>query len=86
MFEIQIAIATLAPIVSCIQLLPQLHKTYTTESVKHLSFYTLLLIFTSNLLWTLHGYFIADNALIASGFLNFAIIMLLLWLYVKYHP
>jgi len=86
MFGIQMTIATLAPIASCIQLLPQLHKTYTTESVKYLSFYSLLLIFTSNLLWTLHGYFIADNALIASGFINFAIIVPLLWLYVKYHP
>ena len=86
MFGIQIAIATLAPIASCIQLLPQLHKTYTTESVEHLSFYTLLLIFTSNLLWTLHGYFIDDTALIASGFINFAIIVLLLWLYFLYHP
>jgi uncharacterized protein with PQ loop repeat len=83
---IQIAIATLAPIVSCIQLLPQLHKTYTTESVKYLSFYTLLLIFTSNLLWTLHGYFIEDTALIASGFINFIIIVLLVCLYIRYHP
>jgi uncharacterized protein with PQ loop repeat len=86
MFGIQIAIATLAPIASCFQLLPQLHKTYTTKNVKDLSFYTLLLIFTSNLLWTLHGYFIEDTALISSGFINFAIIVPLLWLYIKYHP
>jgi hypothetical protein len=40
-------VATLAPIVNSIQLLPQLYKTYITKSVKDLSFYSLLLIFNN---------------------------------------
>ena len=34
-------VSTLAPIVNCIQLIPQLYKTYITKSVKDLSIYSL---------------------------------------------
>ncbi len=33
-------VATLVPIINCIQLFPQLYKTYLTKSVKDLSLFT----------------------------------------------
>jgi uncharacterized protein with PQ loop repeat len=77
-------VATLAPIVNCIQLFPQLYKTYMTKSVKDLSFYSLLLMLTTNLLWLLHGYFIRDNSLIVAGVVSMIINIALLTLYFFY--
>jgi MtN3 and saliva related transmembrane protein len=81
---IRIIIATLAPIVNCIQLFPQLYKTYKTKSVKDLSFYSLLLILTTNILWLLHGYFIFDISLIIAGVVSMIINIALLTLYLLY--
>ena len=44
--KMNLAIATLAPIVNCIQLFPQLYKTYKTKHVKDLSFEFLCLSFS----------------------------------------
>ena len=77
-------IATLAPIVNCVQLFPQLYKTYTTKSVKDLSFYSLLLILITNTLWLLHGYFIFDYSLIVAGLISMTINITLLVLYLRY--
>lgn len=81
---IQQIVATLAPIVNCIQLFPQLYKTYITKSVKDLSLYSLLLIVTTNLLWLLHGYFIMDYSLIIAGLISICINITLLVLYFRF--
>lgn len=77
-------VATLAPIVNSIQLFPQLYKTYIRKSVKDLSFYSLLLILITNLLWLLHGYFIIDTSLIIGGIFSLTINVALLILYFRY--
>jgi len=77
-------IAIVVPIVNCIQFLPQLYKTYTTKSVKDLSFYSLLLILITNLLWVIHGYFICDFTLKIAGLINMTISVALLILYFLY--
>ena len=77
-------VATLAPTVNCVQLFPQLYKTYITRSVKDLSLYSLLLILMTNILWLLHGYFINDNSLIISGIISMIINITLLSLYFFY--
>ena len=77
-------VATLAPIVNCIQLLPQLYKTYITKSVEDLSLYSLLLILTTNLLWFLHGYFIIDKSLIVASLISIITNITLLTLYFVY--
>jgi len=77
-------IATLAPVVNCVQLFPQLYKTYTTKSVKDLSFYSLLLILITNTLWLLHGYFIFDYSLIVAGLISMTVNITLLVLYMRY--
>ena len=77
-------VAILAPLISSIQLFPQLYKTYTTKSVKDLSFYSLLLILITNLLWLLHGFFIIDISLIVAGIVSMIINLALLTLFFLY--
>lgn len=60
-------VAIAAPLINCIQLVPQLYKTYTTRRVADLSPYSLLLILVTNLLWFAHGAMIRDVALLVSG-------------------
>lgn len=81
---IPLIVATLAPIVNCIQLFPQLYKTYTTKNVRDLSFYSLLLILTTNFLWFSHGYFISDTSLIVAGLISMCVNIALLRLYFLY--
>lgn len=81
--NVPIIVATLAPIINCIQLVPQLYKTYITKSVKDLSLYSLLLILTTNLLWLLHGYFIFDTSLIVAGIISISININLLIIYLR---
>jgi uncharacterized protein with PQ loop repeat len=77
-------LGALATVTSCIQMVPQLYKTYTTRSVTDLSLYSLLLIFVTNVLWALHGYFIVDVSLLVAGLLTAAINAALILLYFKY--
>ena len=77
-------VATLAPIVNCIQLFPQLYKTYKTKHVKDLSFESLCLILTTNILWLLHGYFIMDVSLIVAGVISLMVNGSLMGLYLRY--
>jgi MtN3 and saliva related transmembrane protein len=81
-----VVIATLAPVINCVQLFPQLYKTYKTKRVNDLSLASILLILTTNLLWFLHGYFIMDVSLIVAGAISMtanASLLGLYWLYRK---
>lgn len=77
-------VATLAPIMNCIQLFPQLYKTYQTKSVNDLSVYSLYLILFTSLIWLIHGYFIYDMSLLIAGLINVAVNVLLLVLFYIY--
>jgi MtN3 and saliva related transmembrane protein len=81
---LRVTIATIVPITTSIQLLPQLIKTYKTKRVEDLSFYTILFILFNNFLWTIHGYFIFDYSLILSGVLSIIINSILVVLYYMY--
>jgi len=80
-----IIVATLAPIINCVEMFPQLYKTVITKSVKDLSFYSLTLILIANVLWLMHGYFIGDVAIFLSGGISMLINMTLLALYIILH-
>ena len=69
---------------NCIQVFPQLHKTYITKSVEDLSLYSLIIILITNILWLLHGYFIFDKSLIIAGIISLIINLLLLTLFFIY--
>lgn len=60
-------IAIIIPVLSSVQQLPQLYKSYTTNSVSDLSIESLVIIVITNILWLLHGYFIRDLTLIISA-------------------
>jgi len=83
-YTMNLVVATLAPIVNCIQLFPQLYKTYKTKHVKDLSFGSLCLILLTNLLWLLHGYFIMDASLLVAGVISLLINGSLMGLYLRY--
>jgi uncharacterized protein with PQ loop repeat len=51
-------VSILAPLMSCIQMFPQLWKIIHSKNVRDISFYSLVLILFSNFLWLLHCYFI----------------------------
>lgn len=78
------AVAVAAPLVNCVQLIPQLYKTFITRSVADLSLYSLLLILVTNLLWFAHGLFIKDTSLLLSGFVSLLVNGTLLALYFLY--
>lgn len=82
--NISTSVALLAPIVNCIQLVPQLWKTRKTQSAEDLSLESLCLILFTNLLWFLHGYFIFDVSLLVAGGISIVINTCLLMLYLKY--
>ena len=77
-------VAIMAPTMNSIQLYPQLYKTYRTKRVNDLSFYTLVLVLITNMLWIVHGYFIFDKPLLAAGFINLFANILLMWFYMMY--
>lgn len=77
-------VAILAPIFTCIQLVPQLHKTYTTHQVDDLSFESILFITIGNLLWLIHGYYVRDTPLILAGLFATVVNVSLLYLYVRF--
>ena len=78
-------VAILAPIVNCIQLFPQLYKSYQTKSVEDLSLYSLCLLLLTSVLWLLHGYFIQDTSLMVAGIISACVNVLLVVIYIKYH-
>jgi len=81
---ISLAVSTLAPLLTCIQLLPQLYKTVKTRRVDDLSFYSLILLFSTNIVWILHGYFIMDVPLIVAGSISSLVNLSLIILYLRY--
>jgi MtN3 and saliva related transmembrane protein len=76
--------AVFAPLFTCVQLIPQLYKTYATRSVKDLSLETLFIITIGNLLWLLHGYYIRDTSLVFAGLVATVVNLSLLRLYMLY--
>lgn len=77
-------VATMAPVMNSIQLYPQLYKTYSTKRVNDLSFYTLVLVLVTNMLWIAHGYFIFDIPVLAASFINLFANVILIWFYMMY--
>ena len=79
-----VLVAWLAPVVNCIQLLPQVYKTWTTRRVHDLSLHSLLLLLLTSILWLLHGYCIADVPLMAAGLFTVTVNIVMVTLYGMY--
>lgn len=74
----------ITPILNCLQLLPQLIKTYRTKKVDDLSMASLILILSTNLLWFIYGGIISNIPLIASSVISLFINSMLFGLYIYY--
>ncbi len=59
-------VAVVAPLLTSIQLVPQVYKTYTTRNVSGLSVYTFMLAWLTSLLWWIHGYYTLDLSLMVA--------------------
>jgi MtN3 and saliva related transmembrane protein len=81
---VAVTVAWLAPAVNCIQLLPQVYKTWTTKRVQDVSLHSLLLLLLTSILWLLHGYFIADVPLMAAGLFTVTVHIVMVTLYGMY--
>lgn len=81
---IPVIVAWLAPLANCVQLVPQVYKTWTTQRVHDLSLYSLLLLLLTSLLWLLHGYLISDIPLMAAGVVSVTVNLVMVTLYVMY--
>ena len=78
------SVSILAPITNCIQMIPQLYKSYQSQQVHDLSIYSLSLLLATSVLWLLHGYFIQDTSLIVAGVISVAVNAMLFALFFKY--
>lgn len=81
---IPIIVAILAPLINIIQQIPQLYKTYITKSVNDLSLGSLILFLFTNILWSLHGFFIGDLSCLIGSLISMFITLSLLILFLLY--
>ena len=78
------SVSILAPIINCIQMAPQVYKTYVTKRVDELSGYSLGMLLTTSILWFVHGYFIQDISLQVSGIISILLNSILCMMFYKY--
>jgi len=81
---IKILVSIFAPVLSSVQIFPQLLHTFKTKRVRDLSMHTLILVLFSELVWLLHGIFINDLTLIASGVFSMSLSSLLFGMFLFY--
>jgi len=78
------SVSILAPVINCIQMAPQVYKTYVTKRVDELSGYSLGMLLATSILWFVHGYFIQDLSLQVSGIISILINMMMCIMFYKY--
>lgn len=78
------SVSILAPVINCVQMAPQVYKTYLTKRVDELSGYSLGMLLATSILWFVHGYFIQDLSLQVSGLISILINVTLCIMFYKY--
>ena len=78
------SVSILAPVINCIQMAPQVYKTYVTKRVDELSGYSLGMLLATSILWFVHGYFIQDLSLQVSGMVSILLNAMLCTMFYKY--
>jgi uncharacterized protein with PQ loop repeat len=79
-----ILVSKLAPLLTVIEIVPQMHKVVKNKRVRDLSFWTIFLMFFSGIVWALHGYFIQDITLLLSSFAVIILNALMMFIYLIY--
>jgi MtN3 and saliva related transmembrane protein len=57
----------LAPILTSIQVTPQVYKTYTTRNITGLSLHMFMVAWVASVLWGIHGYYTQDMPVMVSS-------------------
>lgn len=64
-------LGTIAPIITVINILPQIHITYKTRDVNGVSILTIYMIMLANMLWFIYGYIINNIPIIITNVASF---------------
>ena len=70
----------LAPILTSIQMAPQVYKTYKLKDVSDLSLNAFILMWFASVTWFLHGYYSQDVPVMASSSMTFIMSTMILWM------
>jgi MtN3 and saliva related transmembrane protein len=74
-----VVIGYMAAICTTISLLPQVYKTYTTQSSKDLSLGTFFILASGLLLWTIYGYLNNDYPIIIANVFSLTLAMIMIF-------
>lgn len=77
-------VAIMAPVMSTVNMVPQIYKIYKTKRVRDISLTMIILLIITNLFWFLHGYFIMDLSILASCIIGFLQNFFMLTFYLLY--
>ncbi len=75
----------LAGTLTTVSFIPQVYRAWKLKETRDLSLAMLLLFAAGILLWTLYGIWSESLPIIAANVVTFLLLLILLWLKVKYH-
>jgi MtN3 and saliva related transmembrane protein len=79
-----IIVGYIAGTLTTISFVPQVARAWKLRETRDLSFAMLLLFAMGVLLWTLYGVWIGSMPIIAANIITFILILVLLWMKIKY--
>jgi MtN3 and saliva related transmembrane protein len=79
-----VIIGYIAGALTTISFVPQVIRTWKLKETKDFSLVMLLLFAAGMLLWTVYGVWISSIPIIAANIVTFALVLILLWMKVKY--
>ena len=82
--DIWIIIATFAIILTSIQMIPQVIKTFNTKKVRDVSLWMIIIIMLGSLSWFSYGIHIEDKPVIIANTLNFIFASTLFYFKMRY--
>jgi MtN3 and saliva related transmembrane protein len=82
--DIVVIIGYIAGALTTISFVPQVIRTWKLKETKDFSLVMLLLFAAGMLLWTVYGIWINSIPIIAANIVTFGLVLILLWMKVKY--
>jgi MtN3 and saliva related transmembrane protein len=79
-----VIIGYIAGALTTISFVPQVIRTWKLKETKDFSLVMLLLFAAGMLLWTVYGIWISSIPIIAANIVTFGLVLILLWMKVKY--
>jgi MtN3 and saliva related transmembrane protein len=82
--DIVVIIGYIAGALTTISFVPQVIRTWNLKETKDFSLVMLLLFAAGMLLWTVYGIWIGSIPIIAANIVTFGLVLILLWMKVRY--